>query len=155
MDLVPGRRLRILVPVLDSNGYRVASDSEQNDGKTIVLSAANLAGYEVSYYSIDAGNNGKVRLKFTSAEITKDGKTIQETVAPTLPFPLPLKAQHIRLIYLIRNSQSDHNMAIAASKNLEALNVFTNQLKGNPDVCGRDGEVFCSWVPAGIAVRPE
>jgi hypothetical protein len=156
MDLAPGGRLRILVPVLNSNGngYRVVSDSEQSDGKTIVLSAANLAGYEVSYYFVEGRNDGRVRLKFTSAEITKDGKTAPEA-APTLPFPLPLTAQHIRLIYLIRNSQSDHNMAIAASKSLDALNVFTNQLKSNPDVCRQDGRVFCSWVPAGIAVRPE
>ena len=80
---------------------------------------------------------------------------MQEAHAPTLPFALPLKAQHIRLIYLVRSSQSDHNMAITASKSLEALNGFTNRLKGSPDVCKLDGEVFCSWVPAGIAVRPE
>ena len=50
MDLAPGGRLRILVPVLNSGGYQVGTDSEQKEGNTIVLSAANLAGYEVSYY---------------------------------------------------------------------------------------------------------
>ncbi len=155
MDLAPGGRLRILIPLLNSAPDRVTFDPEQKDEKTIVLSAANLAGYEVSYYSIQGRSDGKVRLRFTSAEITKDGKTVQQASAPTLAFPLPLTTQHIRLIYLVRKSRSDHNMVIIASKNLEALNVFTNRLKANPDVCRRNGEVFCSWVPAGTAVRPE
>jgi hypothetical protein len=155
MDLAAGGRLRILVPILNSGGYRVQTDSSNPSEHTIVLSAKNLAGYEVSYYSIERHPHGQVQLKFQSAEMTKDGNTIQEGRAPRLPFPLPSKAEHIRLIYLIRNSQADHNMAIATSKNLDALNSFTNQLKRNPDVCAPAGAVFCSWVPAGIAVRPE
>jgi len=155
MDLAPGGFLRILVPVLTSQGSRVETSSPKAEGNTVVLSAANLAGYEVSYYSITGRANGKVRLKFVSAEITKEGKTEQEARAPSLPFSLPSKAQHIRLIYLVRNSQSDHNMAITASKALDELNDFTNRLKGDPDLCKTDGEVFCSWVPAGVAVRPE
>lgn len=161
MDLTPGERLRITVPVLNSapglnpGGYRIATDSHETNDKTIMLSAPNLAGYEVSYYAIERHANGKVRLRFTSAEMTRNGTTTPEAVAPALPFPLPPKTQHVRLIYLVRSSQSDHNMAITASKNLDALNVFTSRLKGDPDFCKADSEVFCSWVPAGIAVRPE
>lgn len=155
MELVAGGRLRITVPVLKSGGYRIATGSAPLNGNTFTLSAADLAGYEVSYYSIEGRGHGKVRLKFTSAEITKNGKTVQETGAPALPFPLPSKTEYIRLVYLVRKSPADHNMAIAASKNLAALNMFTNRLKENPPVCKSDGVVFCSWVPAGVAVRPE
>jgi hypothetical protein len=155
MDLAAGTNLRILVPILTSGRYQIATDSVGQGHGAIVLSAANLVGYEVSYYSVDGRDGGKTRLKFKSAEITKDAKTVPEAKAPPLPFPLPVKVQHIRLIYLVRNSEADHNMAITASKDLAALNAFTVQIKATPDVCERDGAVFCTWVPAGIAVRPE
>jgi hypothetical protein len=96
-----------------------------------------------------------VRLNFTSAEIRKDGKTIHEANAPTLPFTLPRGTGHIRLVYLVRVSQADHNMAILASKHLETLNTFTAQLRRTPGICKHGAEVFCSWVPAGVAVRQE
>ena len=154
-DLVPGERLRIVAPVLKSGRYQAGTTSTQTEGNTIVLSAPDLAGYEVSNYSVTGGADGKVRLRFTSAEITREGKTAPEAHAPRLPFALPSKAQHVRLIYLVRNSRSDHNMAITASRAMDDLNRLTSQLKDNPDLCKSDGKVFCSWVPAGIAVRPE
>jgi hypothetical protein len=47
-------------------------------------------------------------------------------------------------------------MAIVAAKRLDTLNAFTKRLRENPSVCeGKEEEIFCSWVPAGIAVRPE
>lgn len=155
MDLTPGSRLRIVVPLLTSGGYLVATHAVQKDDNTFVLSAADLAGYQVSYYSVEGRAIGEVRLLFTSAETTKDGKTIQDPSAPTLPFALPSGPKHVRLIYFVRKSQSDHNMAIAASKNLQKLSVFTKELEATPEVCRTNGEIFCSWVPAGIAVRPE
>jgi hypothetical protein len=127
----------------------------QQDSNTFLVSAANLAGYDVSHYAIERASHGRVCLKFTAAEITRDGQTIQASQAPALPFTLPLTSQHIRLIYLVRQSQSDHNMAIAASKNLESLNVLTKRLEEHPDGCKSSEEVFCCWVPLGIAVRPE
>ena len=36
---------------------------------------------------------------------------------------------HIRLIYLVRSSQADHNMAIASASELAALDAFTTGLK--------------------------
>jgi len=155
MDLTPGSRLRILVPVLHSGTYPVVADSQHQEGNTIVLSATNLAGYEMFYYSIKGKADGRIRLQFTAAEKTMDGKTVPEPNVPKLPFSLPQGFQHIRLIYMVRQSQSDHNMAITAAKNLDTLNVFTKQLKGKPEFCKGEGEIFCSWVPAGVAVRPE
>lgn len=155
MDLTPGSRLRIVVPLLTSGGYLVATHAVQKDDNTFVLSAANLTGYQVSYYAITGRSDREVRLVFTSADTTKEGKTIQDSAAPTLPFALPPGPRHVRLIYFVRKSQSDHNMAIVASRNLEKLNVFTKQLEANPEVCHTDIEIFCAWVPAGIAVRPE
>ena len=121
----------------------------------MTFSAADLTGYEIAHYAIKGGRNGTVLLRFTSAEITKDGKTVHEANAPTLPFMLPRGTGHIRLVYLVRVSQADHNMAILASKHLETFNTFTAQLRSAPGICKCDGEVFCSWVPAGVAVRQE
>jgi hypothetical protein len=138
-----------------SGGTRPTLSAQQNEGSSITLSAADLTGYEIAYYAIRGGRNGAVRLNFTSAEITKDGKTVPEANPPALPFALPEGTEHIRLVYLVRVSQADHNMAVIASKHLEVLNSFTARLKKDPGVCKSDSEVFCSWVPAGVAVRQE
>lgn len=154
-DLEGGSRLSIVIPLTKSGGTRPTLSAQQHDGSTITLSAEDLTGYETACYAITGGRNGAVRLKFRSAEITKDGKTAAEPNPPMLPFPLPQGSEHIRLIYLVRASQADHNMAIVASKHLDSLNTFTKQLKRDPGICARNDEVFCSWVPAGIAVTQD
>ncbi|MBV8810820.1 MAG: hypothetical protein JO033_19300 [Acidobacteriaceae bacterium] len=155
MDLGPGYELKIVTPLPNSPGGRIETAPQQSEGNTVVLSAPNLIGYEVSHYAIEDGRHGKVRLIFASAEMTKNGQTSPEATAPPLPFSLPSGKNFVRLIYLVRVSQSDHNMAITASKSRAALSAFTEELKENPAICEQNGQVFCSWVPAGIAVRPE
>jgi hypothetical protein len=151
-DLERGSQLSILVPLVKSGGTLPPSRPLQVEGSTMTFSAADLTGYEVAHYAITGGGrDGTVRLNFTSAEITKDGKTIHEANAPTLPFTLPRGTGHIRLVYLVRVSQADHKMAILASKHLETLNTFTAQLRRTPGICKHGAEVFCSWVPAGVA----
>jgi hypothetical protein len=151
IDLEPDWKLRIVVPLLKSGGFLPKLTAEP-DGS---YSAADLIGYEVSYYTVKDKGNTSVRLQFVSAEATRDDKTVPEKHAPTLPFSLPRRAGHIRLVYLVRVSQADHNMAIVASKRPDDLNAFTKRLKENPDICNEKTNVFCSWVPAGVAVRPE
>lgn len=155
LDLKPGGTLRILVPLLKSKGSLTTVVSSSQEAKTISVAAPDFVGYEVSYYTITGGSSGVVKLKFKSAEISRNRKTVQEPNPPALPFNLPRGPAHIRLVYLIRASQADHNMAILASKQLAALNAFTKQLKQSPTVCGEDQQVFCTWVPSGVAVRPE
>ncbi len=155
MDLKPGGTLRIIVPLLKSGGFLPAVGAQQSNGQTISLSAANLIGYEASCYVITGKSGGAVRLKFKSAEMSRDGRTVPEPNPPALPFKLPRRTAHIRLIYLVRVSQADHNMAIVASKDLDALNAFTSKLKQSPSICDEGRELFCAWVPAGVAVRPE
>jgi len=129
--------------------------AEQTSGNTITLAAPNLRGYQVSYYlAEDGGEKGKVRLRFTSAETTSEGKTNPEPNAPALPFQLPTLAEHIRLIYLIRESSSDHNMAIAASERLDVLNAFTDRFLRDPSVCKESAGLFCVFVPLQVAVTP-
>ncbi len=155
MDLQPGGSLRILVPLLRSGTTRLTTLPQDTAGNTIVLSAANLIGYQISHYAIQRRRGARVQLTFTSATITKDGKTAAKTAAPVLPFQLPSKSRHIRLIYLVRSSRTDHNMAILAAKQFNDLSQFTGTLKASPEACGRDPEVSCTWVPEGVAVTPE
>jgi hypothetical protein len=156
MDLEPEWKLRIVVPLLKSGGFRPALTGQQTDGNTISMSAEDLLGYEVSHYVANGKTASRVRLAFVSAEATREGKTVSEAHAPALPFPLPQGREHIRLVYLVRVSQADHNMAIVAAKRLDALNAFTKRLRENPSICAeKEKDIFCSWVPAGIAVRPE
>jgi hypothetical protein len=156
MDLEPEWKLRIVVPLLKSGGFRPAVSGQQTDGNTISMSAEDLLGYEVFHYVANGKSASRVRLVFVSAEATRDGKTVPEAHAPALPFALPQRREHIRLVYLVRVSQADHNMAIVAAKRLDALTAFTKRLRENPGVCAeKEEDIFCSWVPAGIAVRPE
>lgn len=155
LDLTAGSRLRILVPLLKPGDSQVTTGTQEASGNTLVLTASNLIGYQTSYYFVEGHSPGQVRLRFIAAQVTRDGKTEPVPAEPRLPFALPTKAQHVRLIYYIRNSESDHNMAIAASKDMNTLVKFTKRLESSPEVCLKAADVFCSWVPAGVAVRPE
>ncbi|MGI8746475.1 MAG: hypothetical protein ACR2NN_28630 [Bryobacteraceae bacterium] len=155
MDLEPGWKLRIVVPLLKAGAFRAADFAHQTEDGTISLSSRDLIGYTVSYSAITGKSKSGVRIKFRSADSTRDGKTVPEPNPPSLPFQLPRQNQHIRLIYLVRTSKADHNMAIVASKRLDALNAFTKRLEENPSICAGNDKVFCSWVSAGVAVRPE
>jgi hypothetical protein len=156
LDLKPGERLKVVVPLLKPgpSGATVTTEQAAKDG-TLVLSAENLVGYESVYYAIVGRQDGTVRLRFQRAETSKDGVKTALSKAPELPFALPERRRHVRLIYLVRQSRSDHNMAIVASRSIGALNTLTERLKNDPNLCITDGEVFCSWVPAGVAVRAE
>jgi hypothetical protein len=155
IDLTPGSRLRILVPLLKQGNREVTLGTAQSNGRTLTLSAKNLVGYQVSYYSAERQANGKVHLTFISAETTKDGLTVAELAPPRLPFPLPRKGQLIRLLFLIRVSDADHNMAIVAADNHNALEALTTKVRQDPLTCQITGNIFCVWVPEGIAVRPQ
>jgi hypothetical protein len=155
LDLTPGSSLRILVPILSGGQNHLAFDSTQSNSNSLTITVANLAGYEVSHYLAQGHRNGRVHLKFTSAEITKDGHTVPEAAAPHLPFQFPNKGQFIRLVFLVRISESDHNMAIVTADTQDLLETFTSQIRQNPNACQVTNTVSCVWVPEGIAVRPQ
>lgn len=156
VDLKAGDKLRILVPLLKSGGYvvKLAQPPPANPG-TIVLKADDLEGYELVHYAVEAHTNGKVRLHFTAAEVIKDGKTVDRPNHLEVPFPLPSKSEYVRLIYLVRSSRSDHDMAIVASVQRPALDELTTHVQQNPETCRSTAAASCTWVPLGISVRPE
>jgi hypothetical protein len=153
-DLKTGSTLKIVMPLLKSGGFHASLHAQQTNSNTITLTADDLLGYITSKYAI-TGKNGMLRLKFLSAQQTKDGQTLPLAAPPALPFDLPRIPEHVRLVYLVRSSQADHNMAIIASKNLNSLDALTRRVQKDPDTCIAANDAFCSWVPSGIAVRPE
>ena len=156
IDLQPGWRLRVVTPILRSGGYRLQPVDQQADGKTIAVSTGtDFLGYEIAYYAVRARGRG-VRVEFSAAEISQDGKTTLQTQPVAHLFQLPRSARYVRLIYLLRTSQADHDMAVVATGEMDTLATLTHQVQADPSSgCRSESARFCSWIPAGIAVRPE
>jgi hypothetical protein len=156
IDLQPGWMLRVVTPLLRSGRYVPTSIGEQTAGNTITLSAsADLLGYETAYYAVKPRGRTGVRVSFSSAEIMKDGQVTPQPGPVAGLFHLPRRVKYVRLIYLQRASQADHNMAVLASNRIDRLLRLTVGVETNPAACKADGSDFCSWIPVGIAVRPE
>jgi hypothetical protein len=153
-DLQPGSTLKIVVPLLKSGGFRTDLETQQINANSFNVRANEFIGYTTIRYAI-LGKSTTVALKFLSAEQTRHGRTAPLPQPPRLPFELPHRAAHVRLVYLVRVSRADHNMAIVASRQLDRLNDFTSRFKTDPAICRTANGIFCSWVPAGIAVRVE
>lgn len=154
MDLVPGKQIRIIVP-LEGTTQAIQRAVANTDGKTVALHSHDVIGYRTIHYAIIGSRSGGVRLKFVSAETTIDRKSTPETQPPPLPFRLPRGTMHVRVAYMIRVSTADHNFAILAAKQIEALDSFTEEFKKDPRICLERGKVFCSWVPSEVGLRQE
>jgi hypothetical protein len=157
IDIQAGWRLTAVTPLLKSGGYVLKSPDRQNSANTITLSAdSDFLGYEVSHYAVRGQSGGRVRVEFSSAEITRDGKTLPQT-KPIVPlFEQARRPNFLRLIYLIRISQADHDMAVVVASRLDALDALTRQVQADPsDGCKVSRDASCSWIPEGIAVRAE
>jgi hypothetical protein len=152
-DVAPGTRLRVVTPITKSGAFQPAYTGHTQAGATITLLAHDLVGFRTAHYI--AEGRGRVQLRLQYAELSREGKSTVEATPPDPPFPLPSHAAHLRLIYLIRASTADHNMALVAAKHVQALDTFTLALQSDPNVCGRRPAVFCTWIPGGVAVRPE
>lgn len=152
IDLEPGWRLRVVTPLLRSGGYVLKSNGETSSANTVTISAgADFLGYEVAYYAVS--RNG---VSFGSAETTKDGHTVPQAEPVARLFQLPRGIRRVRLIYLVRVSQADHDMAVAAAKNMEDLQDLTQRVQADPaNACRVAGSTFCAWIPRGIAVAPQ
>jgi len=155
LDLQPGWRLRVVTPILKSGGYRVQSLQPIGANSGDLRAGPDFIGYESDYYEITRSGAG-VRVEFGSAETVKDGRTTRQPHPLVALFDLPANILYIRLIYLVRVSEADHDMAIVGGDDPETLDQLTSALQTHPDTkCAPDSHSYCLWVPAGIAVRPE
>jgi len=157
LDIQAGWRLTAVTPILKSGGYVLKTSDKPTGNNGPTLSAgADFVGYEVAHYEVKGQGRERVRVEFNSAEVTKEGKTqVQpQSIAPL--FQVARRPIYLRLIYLIRISQADHNMAVVAARKIDALDAITRQIETNPaDGCKVDRRASCVWIPDGIAVRAE
>jgi hypothetical protein len=156
IDLQPGWRLRVVTPILKSGGFIVQETSRQEIGTTITISSQDdFIGYENSYYRLSQNGPG-VKIRFDFAEAVKNGNTAPQRQPLLSLFQVPRSAKFVRLIYGLRVSKSDHDMAVVAANRIDSLELITRQMRADPTrACETTGESICSWIPTGIAVRPE
>ncbi|HSB16412.1 MAG TPA: hypothetical protein VLE22_18320 [Bryobacteraceae bacterium] len=156
IDLQPGWRLRVTTPLLKSGAYRLRLNEKQVDGNTVTLSAGeDFEGYETAFYAVEPRKGGGVRIGFVSADMMKEGKSVPQVRPKELLFRLPPSTRMVRLIYLTRVSQFDHDMAVVAADETGALERLTQAVKTGQDACKSEDDSVCFWIPAGIALRPE
>ena len=158
LDLKPGYRLRVITPITKSGRFTVSTSSEAvpaKQGEPIVLKASeDFLGYETAYYDVVAAQAG-IRIQFTSATRSIAGTESPRSTPIAQLFNIPRGLPNVRLVYLTRQSNSDHDMAVLAADSILRLGALTDHVRQNPAACGASRKQHCSWVPAGIAVRPE
>jgi hypothetical protein len=156
IDLRPGWRLHVVTPLTKSGSYQLGPAQQRQDAGTLSVTAEDdFLGYETSFYSVQPRGRSGVRITFTSAEETKNGVTSAEAARRVRLFELSPRAKYVRLLYLARVSRSDHDMAVVAASKQELLAAKTVEVQANPQACQNVEQTFCSWIPAGIAVRAE
>ncbi len=157
VDLEPGWRIRVVTPILSSGKFKMQPKEFHAGGKTEALQAGgDFLGYETDYYAVSARNGNGVVVRFGSAEFTGNGKSSKRS-QPLVPlFDLPESVRYVRLLFLTRASQTEHDQPILGSSSLADLDALRKRVEESPpENCKIQPEGVCSWVPAGIAVQPE
>lgn len=164
IDLVPGV-VREVTPIFTSGAFVIprrpqepgpgpAEGNVQQGPSVITLEGTDFEGYETVLYTLKPRNGGGIEVALTSVEITKGDQTTAAAKPRVLLFQFPRRVRYIRLLYLIRVSESDHNMAVLGSDDVDRLNAFTKEVQSDPTAgCKNARRAFCSWVPQGIAVN--
>lgn len=156
IDVEPGSRLRVVTPLLKSGGYRVRAAQDGPGatgpgGPTVQMRVdSDFLGYELAYYAFDA--KGRVRL--LSVEATVQGNKEPRTQPVAKLFGWPADARFLRLVFLTRASEADHDMAVLTARRYEDLDASTAKLTASPEEACRQNR-YCSWIPGGIAVSVE
>lgn len=159
VDLSAGWRLRIVAAVTQSGKHEVEFTSVKQESNVITLKLSDdVIGYETALWSILARPGGGISLQLASAEMTVNGNPRPLAKPVRALIHAPRSARYIRMFYLTRKSDADHNTAIAGAAKLDRLEAFTRAFHDSPaDACSDFAEQreYCEWVPAGVAVRPE
>ena len=120
-------------------------------GKMNVVAGPDFIGYESSYYDVRRKRDDEVTIGFRSAQFHKDGKVGRQPQPRVELFHVPDGTRFVRLMYLLRLSSADHDMAVLSAKNPGELQAITNAVRATP-VRGCAAPA-CYWIPAGIAVH--
>jgi len=156
VDLQPGWRVRTVTPILKSGKYKPELKEMATPRGAAELSAGDdFVGYETSYYAVVPGEESGVTIAFVSAARTINGKTSRQSQPLVRLFDFS-GSQYVRIVFLMRVSQADHNQAILAAATPDDLDRLTQRVEADPAInCTPHVQSYCTWVPEGMAVRPE
>jgi hypothetical protein len=158
IDLQAGWRIRVVTPILKSGTFKVHTQELRTSGGTVELKTSDdFQGYETDFYSARADGKAGVAMQFVSAEVTDINGKRTTRPQPLVPlFVFPQSIQYVRLLFLTRVSQAEHNEAIIGASSLVGLEQLTQRVGANPEEnCRNSADEVCSWVPEGISIQPE
>ena len=157
LDLEAGWRLRVTTPLVKPHEYRIEATEGGTSNGTVTLSAGGQSvAYETAIYTIEGRASGEMGFDLLSAKLTKDGQDFTEPAPQGWRPVFPWTPKFVRLIYLRRLSEHDHNMAVVAALDNTALEAVTRRVQTSPgDGCTGDDLAFCTWVPPKTAVVAE
>ena len=158
LDLQPGWRLRVVTPILESGGYKVRTEEMHSEGNTISLrTEKGFLGYQTDYYSVNMPDEGRLAVTFQHAEFTSIDQQKTEKPAPAVRlFIFPSDTRYVRLLFLTRVSETDHDEAVLAASSEAELKSLTDMVESNPTSnCQPQPAGRCSWIPGGVAVQVE
>ena len=96
----------------------------------------------------------QVLFQLSHADVWEKGKTHRRNKPLLDVFAAAAGAHYVRLVFLVRVSQADHDMAIVAADDAAALDELTRAVTHRAE-CRSAQHAFCRWVPNGVAVTPE
>lgn len=153
LDLQPGWRVQVVTPVLKSGGFLLKAAEQTEEGNTITLRAGDeFQGYETAVYGV-----GKER-RIGLTEVTMNrGGALTHPAKPFAPrLRVPRRMRHVRLLYTLKVSDADHNMAVLAARDEARLQALTSAVQGDPQgACRSNRNEYCEWIPAGVAMKAE
>ena len=152
VDLVPGGRVTVVTPILKSGKFLLQTGEAKEEGNTITLRVGDeFQGYETAVYLVGEG----ARITVGEVKVNKGGveTAVAKPFAPRLR--VPGRMRHVRLLFTLKVSDADHNMAVLAARDPGRLGALTGRVEADPaGACRTTRNEYCEWVPAGVAVRP-
>ncbi len=152
VDLEPGGRVTVVTPILKSGKFLLPAGEAKEEGNTITLRVGDeFQGYETAVYLVGEGS----RITVGEVKVNKGGveTAVAKPFAPRLR--VPGRMRRVRLLFTLRVSDAEHNMAVLAARDIKRLAALTERVEADPaGACRTTRDAYCEWVPAGVAVRP-
>lgn len=151
LELEAGLTVQVVIPITKSGSYVLPSIRQLKPNDFEVEAGDEFVGYEKALYKVVARQDGGVDVRFEKVTDWKNGK-ISSPDSPRLNlFEDSNTFRYFRLIFLTRESQADHNMAIVAANDRENLKRLSSAVTQSAECKMVEGGM-CKWVPEGIAV---
>jgi hypothetical protein len=88
----------------------------RSEGNTIsVYAGKDFIGYETDYYAVRPMNNSGVKIVLRGVKAVVQEKKSERTTPALRLFNFPPNLKFVRIVYLVRESKSDHDMVLLAA----------------------------------------